>query len=133
MATVIGPYDVYLEKAQESLEGAQSELINHRHNNVANRCYYASFQAAMYALHEAGIRPSAQESDWSHKFVQNQFVGQLINRRKLYSSRLRPTLTENYKLREVADYKRDHVTEVRARRALRRTEELLEAISQGGQ
>jgi hypothetical protein len=28
---------VYLEKAYESLAGAESEFVNHRYNNAANR------------------------------------------------------------------------------------------------
>jgi uncharacterized protein (UPF0332 family) len=34
---------IYLEKAEESLAGAESELANGRYNNCANRCYYACF------------------------------------------------------------------------------------------
>ena len=124
--------DVYLEKAQESLDGAESEFINRRYNNAANRCYYATFQAAISALSQANILPPTADDEWSHKFVQAQFVGQLINRRKVYPSSLRNILAENYKLRETADYKRDRVTEVRASRAVSRTEAFLAAIREGG-
>ena len=41
-------------------------------------------------------------------------------------------LEQNRALRQTADYKTDHVTEVRASRALRRTEEFLTAIRDGG-
>jgi hypothetical protein len=62
-----------------------------------------------------GIGVPGASEHWGHDFVQGQFVGQLINRRKLYPTSLRPTLEQNYRLREVADYRRrDHVTEVRA-------------------
>ena len=125
--------DIYLEKAQDSLDGTQSEFINRRYDNAANRCYYAAFQAAVFALTQAGIRPAGAIDEWSHRFVQAQFVGQLINRRKLYPTSLRNTLEENYKLRETADYKRDRVTEVRAHRAINRTVAFVEAIRQGGQ
>jgi len=40
---------VFLAKAEESLAGAESEFVNGRYNNCANRCYYASFQAAIAA------------------------------------------------------------------------------------
>lgn len=49
--------EVFLAKARESLEGTASELANGRHNNAANRSYYASFQAAIAALDLAGIHP----------------------------------------------------------------------------
>ena len=103
----------YLDKADESFAGAESEFVNTRYNNCANRCYYASFQAAVYALVRAGITPPDGETDWGHEFVRSQFIGQLINRRKVYPTGLRSTLEQNRVLRQTADYKRDHVTEVR--------------------
>ena len=42
--------DLYTDKAQESLAGAESEFANGRYNNCANRCYYACFQTAIAAL-----------------------------------------------------------------------------------
>ena len=74
---------------QESLIGAQSEVDQGRYNNAANRCYYACFQAAIAALRQANMaHPEAREG-WGHAFVQAAFVGQLINRRKLYATGLR--------------------------------------------
>jgi uncharacterized protein (UPF0332 family) len=124
--------DAFLEKAQESLDGAESEFTNGRYNNSANRCYYACFQAAVYALLQAGIQPTGRTDQWGHDFVQAQFIGQLINRRKLYPTDLRQTLLQNYRLRETADYERDRVSEVRAVRAVRRAAEFVEAVKQGG-
>lgn len=66
----------------------------------------------------------------SGDFVQAQFIGQLINRRKLYPADLRQTLIQNYRLREIADYSRDFVSDMRAARALRRTDAFVEAIGQ---
>ena len=40
---------IYLTKAIESLLTAETEFINGRYNSCANRCYYASFQAAIVA------------------------------------------------------------------------------------
>jgi uncharacterized protein (UPF0332 family) len=117
---------VYLDKAEESLEGAESELVNGRFNNCANRCYYACFLAAIHALLRAGIR--APGPQWSHEFVQGQFVGQLINRQKRYPSELRDVLARNLELRVSADYRRDRVTRTQASRALQRTRTLVEAV-----
>lgn len=66
----------FLEKALESLAGAESEFVNGRYNNSANRCYYAAFQAAIAALQRAGVRPS--RGQWGHEFVPSQFEGVLI-------------------------------------------------------
>jgi uncharacterized protein (UPF0332 family) len=50
---------IYLDKARESLAGAESEYGNRRHHNCANRCYYVCFQAAIAALLLAGVRPGS--------------------------------------------------------------------------
>jgi uncharacterized protein (UPF0332 family) len=118
----------YFDKAQKSLEGAQSEFINSRYNNCANRSYYACFQAAISALLRAGISPPGRAEEWRHDFVQTQFIGQLINRRKVYPASLRSALEQNYRLRQVADYGRDDISEIRASRAVGRSELFIEAI-----
>ena len=59
-------------------------------------------------------------------------MGQLINRRKRYPADLRNTLEQNYRLREVADYRRDPVTEVRAARAALRAETFVTAVGSDG-
>lgn len=130
---MIGHDVLFLDKAQESLDGAESEFANRRYNNAANRCYYACFQAAVHALRRAGIQPPGRKDQWGHDFVQAQFIGELINRRKLYPGDLRQTLLQNYRLREVADYETDHVSEVRAARAVRRTAEFVGTVRRGGQ
>lgn len=119
---------IFLEKADENLAAAESEFANRRYNSCASRCYYACFQAAIYALMRAGIQSPAQTGEWGHDFVQAQFNGQLINRRKLYSGDLRDALHQTYALRVKADYELDHVSELRVARALRTTTDFVEAI-----
>jgi uncharacterized protein (UPF0332 family) len=121
---------LFLEKAQESLVGAESEFSNRRFNNCASRSYYACFQAAVAALLRAGIHPPGNA--WSHEFVPAQFVGVLINRRKLYSTNLREILARNYLLRRTADYSQDGVSLTEATRALRRTRDFVTAIATEG-
>src|SRR5439155_4218939 len=123
---------IYIDKARESLAGAESEFANHRYNNCANRCYYSCFQAAVQALIRAGIQPTRQPVGWGHAFVQAQFAGVLINRRKLYPANLRDVLGRNLLLRRKADYEHDHVSRTEAARALRRTQEMLVAIQTEG-
>jgi uncharacterized protein (UPF0332 family) len=124
---MIDQQQLFLVKAEESLEGAESEFGNHRYNNVANRAYYACFQGATYALVQAGVA-SVDREQWPHEFVQGQFVLQLINRRKVYPGELRDTLSRNLIVRQRADYEVRQVTEVEARRALDRTRRFLAAI-----
>ena len=120
---------VYLEKAQENLAAAQSEFINGRCNSCASRAYYACFQAAIFALVRAGIHPSGRDDYWRHDFVQAEFNGQLVNRRKAYPAGLRTTLIQTYALRVRADYLRDRVSETQAGRTSDRAEEFVDTIS----
>ncbi len=122
---------IFFVKAEESLAGAESEFANTRYNNAANRCYYACFQAAIATLSHEGIEPRG--SQWGHAFVQAQFAGELINRRKVYPTDLRDVLERAYTLRQAADYRTNHITEIQAYRNLRRTRAFLEAVhNQGG-
>ena len=120
---------IYSAKATESLLTAESEYVNGRYNSCANRCYYSCFQAAIVALLREGIRPRGQ---WSHEFVQAQFVGVLINQRKRYDSDLRRVLADNQILRDQADYRAELVTPTQAGRALRRSRMLVTAVQQRG-
>ena len=123
---------VYLEKAQKSVAGAQSEFANARYNNAANRARYACYQAAILALVEAGIRPPKGAKHWSHEFVQARFNGDLINRRKRYPAEVKGALEQIFRLRVKADYDIDHVPEVQAARAVRRAEAFVAAVAQAG-
>lgn len=129
---MIGPDYPFLDKALESLAGAESEFLNVRYNNCANRSYYACFQAAIVALQRAGVAPRGASGQWSHAFVPSQFEGILINRRKLYPAELRGTLAHTYGLRQTADYDEDPVTQAEANRALTRTRTFLQIIQQEG-
>lgn len=120
---------LFLLKAEESLAGAESEFAGGRYNNCANRCYYACFQAAIFALIRAGVRPQARDGTWGHDFVQSQFAGNLVNQRKLYPSELRNVLARNLELRQAADYRTGPVTAGQASHALRRTQAFLGSMN----
>ncbi|HEV2106711.1 MAG TPA: hypothetical protein VGR16_00450 [Thermomicrobiales bacterium] len=92
--------------------------------------YYACFQAAIAALQHVGVRPTGKRKQWGHEFVQAEFVGRLIDQRKQYPTELRSSLQENLRLRQVADYSTDLVTETQARRALHRGDAFIEAVRQ---
>ena len=124
--------DIYLAKASESWDGAESEFANARFNNCANRCYYSCFQAAIAALVRAGIAPSGRSAQWGHTFVQAQFAGALIGRRKLYASDLGSVLMDTLAFRQKADYRNDNVTQREAAQALQWTRRFVEAVQRGG-
>lgn len=119
---------IYLAKAMESLEGAESELANRRYNNCANRCYYACFQAAIAALLAAGIQARSSRGYWRHQTIHATFVEQLINRRRIYPPGLRTVLAEIMLLRQDADYETDRISQRQASRAARRSREFVDAI-----
>jgi uncharacterized protein (UPF0332 family) len=125
---VTDPAILYLSKATESLAGAEAEYENRRYNNCANRCYYACFQAAIAALLRHQIRPRSPTGQWGHDFVQAEFAGNLVGRRKLFPGELRTTLEQNRVLRVTADYTRDGVIAVEAARSLRRTQYFLRSV-----
>jgi uncharacterized protein (UPF0332 family) len=116
--------EAYREKAWESLAGAESETANGRYNNAANRAYYACYQAAIGALVSAGLR----RSRWDHDYVQAQFSGQLIGRRKLYPSELRSVLSDLSILRVEADYEQKNVSRSSAHRAVREARRFLNRV-----
>lgn len=118
--------ELYSQKANESLVGAESELASERYNNAANRAYYAAFQAAIAALLTEGIH--ARDGRWAHTFVQSEFVGKLINRRRRYSPELRETLSQLLRLRHNADYRGAPTRKADAAQAIRRSREFVEAI-----
>ena len=113
-------------KARENLAMAADALANSRYNACANRAYYACFHAAIVALLQAGIRPVRGE--WGHDFVQAQFAGQLVTRRKDYPASLRDVLPRTFILRQIADYKTEQVSQIQATRTLRRATEFVQAI-----
>lgn len=51
----------------------------------------------------ADVTPSGAQDEWAHTFVQSRFVGDLINRRKLYPADLRDVLSRTLFVRQVAD------------------------------
>lgn len=124
--------EIYLAKAAESLDGAIIECANGRYNNCANRAYYACFQAAVAALLREGVGTPSQAEQWGHDYVQARFNGELINRRKRFSSALRETLIRGLELRQMADYKAQQMSDVRASRGLTRAREFVAAVVAAG-
>jgi uncharacterized protein (UPF0332 family) len=120
----------YMAKAGESFASAEADFAAARYNSCANRAYYACFQAAIAALLLAGIQPSNPKGEWSHEFVQSQFNGVLVNRRKLYPSPLRRVLRDTIEVREKADYTLSAVSISVASRVLRQAKEFVQAIQE---
>jgi uncharacterized protein (UPF0332 family) len=127
---VVDEERIYIDKALESLASARADFAAMRFNSCANRSYFACFQAAVAALVAASIRPADPKGEWSHEFVQSQFNGRLVNRRKLYPPPLRGVLRDTIEVRDKADYTPSSVNERVARRVLREAEDFVCAIEE---
>ena len=120
--------DAFLAKAGENLAAAESEFAAGRYNSCANRAYYACYQAAVAALLRDDVRPSGKNGQWGHDFVQAQFAGLLITRRKRYPASLRDVLRETMAIRHRADYQPDGVGRSRGMRSLQEARRFLSEI-----
>ena len=127
---MIQPGGTFLDKTRESVAGARAEYEAGRHNNAANRSYYAVFQAAIHALQLEGVRLPGGGNAWGHAFVDSSFSGTPINRRHRYERALRNVIEENRKLREDADYTPDRINPIRASRSVQRAERFVTTVMQ---
>lgn len=117
----------FLRKARESLASAEADIEAGRHNSAANRAYYAAFQAGIAALSHSAIRP---DRGWDHKFVNSQFSGKLIWRRKVFSAGLADMLTTLFEVRVSADYRPDDVPARTATRSVNRAATLISDVTE---
>jgi uncharacterized protein (UPF0332 family) len=127
-ATMAAMHD-YLAKAHENLAGAESELQHGRTNSCARSAYYACFHAAIAALLHAGLTSPEPSRGWGHDWVHASFVGQLIQRRKLYPSNLRRSLPDLLALRHKGDYRATRVSQREAQQAVRSAQTLVRAVT----
>ena len=81
-----GGDDIFLNKAEESLAGAASEMANRR-TQLRQLQLLCLFPRGGFGAIRGGIAPGS-DGQWSHSAVQAQFAGVLVNRRKRFSSDL---------------------------------------------
>jgi uncharacterized protein (UPF0332 family) len=121
--------DDYVAKARENLASTESEWAFGRLNSCARSAYYACFHAAIAALIQASLAPAEPSQGWGHDWVQAQFVGQLIQRRKIYPASLRRTLVDLLNLRHRADYRVVHVGRRDAQHAVWRAQVFVQTVT----
>ncbi|MDM8517315.1 HEPN domain-containing protein [Desulfobacterales bacterium HSG16] len=114
----------FLDKAKENLAAAKICFDNGFYNACANRAYYAAFQAAVSALADRGIKREKLD----HKWVQAEFNGKLIKRRKIYPGRMKSHLVKMQIVRDRADYSTQKVNKKAAQRQIGRVEDLITHI-----
>ena len=118
-------YAIYLRKAHENLRSAEKAFDDAAYNACANRAYYAAYQAAIAVLRAKGFTPKTD-----HEVVQAMFSSELINRRKVFPSRLKSYLPNLQTLRNVADYEPVEITKRQAHFQLKQAQEFITIITQ---
>jgi len=119
----------YLAKAQENLAGAESELQHGRTNSCVRSAYYACFHAAITALLHAGLTAPDPARGWGHDWGHASFVGQLMQRRKLYPASLRRILPDLLVLWHKGDYRMTHVSQREAQQAVRSAQTFVHVVT----
>lgn len=117
----------FLTKAQENLGAAKLTFEHGAYNASANRAYYASFQAAIAALSEAGIK--RKDHKIPHDWVQSQFSGILIQQRKKYSFSMKSYLLDMQAVRDDADYDSGMISKIAAERQLKKAAEFVSEVT----
>ena len=120
---------LFLDKARESLASAEDDFAKGRFNACARNGYYAAFQAAVAALIAEGVRP--RRGVWGHDFVQAEFQGRLVYRRKMYSSQFRRVLSDLFRSRAEADYTDRSLSRPDSERVLVTARDLVTAVGEG--
>ncbi|HAO22740.1 MAG TPA: hypothetical protein DCQ37_21170 [Desulfobacteraceae bacterium] len=108
-------YHIFLKKAEESLNAAQSCFEQEYYNSCVNRAYYAMFQAAVAALFKAGFRPKSEKI--GHDWVQAEFSRAFVSGSKRFPH-LKGLLNLVQEVRDIADYSDEEISEKRAKRNL---------------
>jgi len=99
-------------RAIENLYSSESLFDLGYYNACANRAYYSIFHCALVTLIEKGFTPNLD-----HRNVLSMFNNELINRRKIFSSKLKDIFHESQELRNDADY-RNGVSKAKAKKTV---------------
>jgi uncharacterized protein (UPF0332 family) len=114
----------FFQKSQENLEAAQILFEQKLYNASANRAYYASFQTAVAALASQGVKSDKN----SHSWVQANFNGEFIRKRKICPGRLKSYLPDLLSVRNRADYKSESISRKAASKQLIKAEEFVKTV-----
>ena len=116
----------WMVKAAENLAVADWCQEQGHFNACANRFYYAMFHAALAALLKHGMKPSGEKI--GHDWVQANFSGQLIHRRKVFPRKFRQYLVKAFRVRVAADYQLMPVSKNLVTNELKKAREFVNTI-----
>ena len=118
----------FLDKARQSMAGAEREYAADAFDNVANRCYYAAFQAAISILLEIRAVSPAKIGGMKHPYVRSEFASVVVRRKKLLTGVERKDMDELATARDIADYLVTSTGKERAKRLLDVARRIVQAV-----
>jgi uncharacterized protein (UPF0332 family) len=118
-----------LQKAKENLLDAEEAYLGKRYNACVNRAYYSIFQSALAVLMYEKYLPTREEN-YRHDFVQAEFIGKLIKKKKVFRQELGGYFNYVLVMRQVADYRFTMISEGVANRCLHHAREFVKSISE---
>lgn len=119
-------YQIWMDKATENLTAAQLCCDHGLFNACANRLYYAMFHGGIAALIKNGV--PLPPKNIGHGWVQSNFSGQLIHRRKVFAAKYRPYPSDSYWIRVTADYEASPISKKLVSTELKKAKEFINAI-----
>lgn len=118
-------WQVYLAKAKNNIQTAQSAYALGDSDSCASRAYFAVFHAEIAAL----VKLTAfRQGRWGHDRVQEEFNRQLVRGRKIFPASLQSLHSDLIGRRHIADYTAQHISVRVAERCLRRATEMVTHI-----
>lgn len=117
----------FFAKAEENLKAAELLFEQGLYNAVANRAYYATFQAAVAALLHIGILLEIGDRI-SHQAAHSNFATELIQRRKIYPGHFKSYLIELQVVRNKADYRAESISKALASQQIKRAQEFVASV-----
>ncbi|MBI4532035.1 MAG: hypothetical protein HY709_11015 [Candidatus Latescibacteria bacterium] len=95
-----------MERAKEYFKAAEWALANGLLNVCALCCYAALFWATIVALEHQGFK----RAEWAHGALKDTFTNVLIKQRHIYPAVFGAWLSDAYRYRTIAHYKREKLS-----------------------
>ena len=120
-------WELYFQKACESLRVAHSASTRGMNNCAANRAYYAAYLAELAALQKFDPMVLPAEG-WRHQNVVKAFNHRLVREKKFFDDDIIADAAYLESLRIKADYAAEHVSETESRDCFKKARKIVQAI-----
>jgi uncharacterized protein (UPF0332 family) len=106
--------DLFALRSTQNVQAAQLLCDAGLYDASANRSYYAVFDAAFVACLHYGVQVQPD-----HAKVLSAFCGELVARRKIFSSNYKAMLYDLQRLRNQSDYEGSAISQKKAQQAVK--------------